>query len=75
MALIKCPECGKELSDTVKFCPNCGYKLKGINRKFSQISKSTKKRFFVAAVCFVGVIVLIAILNKTLGLSDAENAR
>lgn len=75
MALIKCPECGKELSDTVKFCPNCGYKLKGINRKFSQISKSTKKRFFVAAVCFVGVIVLIAILNKTLGLSDAENAQ
>ena len=23
MALIKCPECGKEISDTVKKCPNC----------------------------------------------------
>jgi len=24
MALIKCPECGKEVSDTAKACPNCG---------------------------------------------------
>lgn len=28
MALIKCPECEKEISDTVKNCPNCGYKFK-----------------------------------------------
>ena len=25
MALIKCPECGKEISDKALFCPNCGY--------------------------------------------------
>lgn len=24
MALIKCPECGKEISDKAKVCPNCG---------------------------------------------------
>lgn len=24
MALIKCPECGKEVSDKAKTCPNCG---------------------------------------------------
>lgn len=28
MALIKCPECGKEISDAAKSCPNCGYPLK-----------------------------------------------
>lgn len=28
MALIKCPECGKEISDTVKNCIHCGYVLK-----------------------------------------------
>lgn len=28
MALIKCPECGKEISDTVEQCPHCGYSLK-----------------------------------------------
>jgi len=25
MALIKCPECNKEISDKVKSCPHCGY--------------------------------------------------
>lgn len=25
MALIKCPECGREVSDTAKKCPGCGY--------------------------------------------------
>ncbi len=27
MALIICPECGKEISDKVKACPHCGYPL------------------------------------------------
>jgi len=31
MALIKCPECGKEISDTAKQCPNCGYSFKKQN--------------------------------------------
>lgn len=28
MALIKCPDCGKEFSDSAKQCPNCGYRNK-----------------------------------------------
>ena len=28
MALIKCPECGKEVSNSAKICPNCGFFLK-----------------------------------------------
>lgn len=31
MALIKCPECGKEISDTSKNCIHCGYKLNSNN--------------------------------------------
>lgn len=27
MALINCPECGKEVSDKAKNCPNCGYTI------------------------------------------------
>lgn len=27
MALIKCPECGNEVSDKAKTCPHCGYEL------------------------------------------------
>lgn len=28
MALIKCPECDKEVSSTAESCPNCGYAVK-----------------------------------------------
>lgn len=27
MALIKCPECNKEISDKAVNCPNCGYPI------------------------------------------------
>ena len=27
MAIIKCPECGKEVSNSAKMCPNCGYPI------------------------------------------------
>lgn len=28
MALMKCPECGKEVSTVATSCPHCGYPLK-----------------------------------------------
>lgn len=31
MALIKCPECGKEISDQAASCPNCGCPIKKTN--------------------------------------------
>ena len=30
MALIICPECGKEVSDQASVCPNCGYPINNI---------------------------------------------
>lgn len=30
MGLIKCPECGKEISDKAQSCPNCGCPLTGV---------------------------------------------
>ena len=32
MALIKCPECRKEISDTALKCPNCGMNIKKAER-------------------------------------------
>lgn len=31
MALIKCEECGKEVSDKAKACPNCGCPIASLN--------------------------------------------
>lgn len=30
MALIQCKECGKEISDTVKSCPHCGFRIEKV---------------------------------------------
>ena len=30
MAMIKCPECGKDVSDKAKCCPNCGYPIESL---------------------------------------------
>ena len=32
MDLIRCPECGKEISDSAQVCPNCGCKTELGNR-------------------------------------------
>ena len=36
MALINCPECGKEISDQAISCPNCGTPIKKGELKFCQ---------------------------------------
>lgn len=46
MALIKCPECGKEISDTVDVCPNCGFSMKK--------KKYNKKIIIGAAIVVIG---------------------
>lgn len=42
MALIKCPECGKEVSDRAGQCPNCGYPVEKIFAMKS-VGKNVKK--------------------------------
>ena len=36
MALIKCPECGKQVSDKANACPNCGYSFLSKKKSNSQ---------------------------------------
>lgn len=43
MALIKCPECGKEISDQADFCPNCGYSFEEKKRKKSKVTSGRDK--------------------------------
>lgn len=42
MALIKCPECGREnVSDSAEACPNCGY---GIKAHFEKIKQEGERK-------------------------------
>ena len=51
MALIKCPECDKDISNQTKSCPHCGYRLNAKKNK-----ENVKLVFFI-----LGIILFIAL--------------
>ena len=53
MALVKCRECGKEISADESSCPNCGYKNKKNNSKLIIIILS-----IVIVVLLFGILIL-----------------
>lgn len=65
MALIKCPECGKEISDTAKSCPNCGYEE-------IQDYKVQNHSLRYTILIILGVLVIILIAFITI-VSKREN--
>ena len=42
MALMQCPECGKEISDQVPACPHCGFP---VQKQTGGDGKDKKKKF------------------------------
>lgn len=48
MALINCPECGKEISDKAASCPNCGCPMSRMPR---ELSEHEKPKMFDCAEC------------------------
>lgn len=45
MALVKCPECGREnVSDSAEMCPECGYNVKGHFQRIKQEEEEKRKR-------------------------------
>ena len=57
MALIKCPECGKEISDKANKCPNCGCPTKNKKKKIIKYNKI----IMPIAVIVLAVIVMLII--------------
>lgn len=64
MALIKCPECGKEISDNAKTCPNCGRALKP--------SGAIPVLFGIS--CLIAVLVVAVFLPSYLNPESVEQA-
>ncbi len=66
MALINCPECGTEISDKAKSCPNCGYPIntdiedKGSDAGLVNESASKKPPLVKILIICVAVLACIA---------------
>ena len=61
MALIKCPECEKEISDTVKTCPHCGYKLR---KKAKDNIKTSNKIIIIILIIIILPIVYLLLIGQ-----------
>jgi len=54
MALITCPECGKEISDKAESCPSCGYVLvKNELPKIRRSELSQPEKATVSGIVFI----------------------
>ena len=59
MALIKCPECGKEISDKAQICPGCGIKIDNENKDFTKTKKKRQKTVLgkILLACVILIII------------------
>lgn len=76
MALIKCPECGKEVSDRAGQCPNCGYPvekifaMKSVGKNVKKISVKSnildRIKMNKKAISIIIMVVCMAIIFKSI---------
>ena len=71
MALIKCPECGKEISDKATNCPSCGCPLENANSNEQSSSQDLLKKdkvnkkikLIIPIVCIVAIAIIVSIVG------------
>lgn len=81
MSIIKCPECGKEISNQASSCPNCGYSLSNETQENNNAKSQASKKPSGSCGCLIIIIAFALIgwlLNSLLNLfgyeSDYEKA-
>lgn len=71
MALIKCPECGREnVSDSAESCPNCGYRIRKVKQKKER--KPIPKWLLVIGVILIVLVVTSGGFIFSMQLSNEE---
>lgn len=54
--IIKCPECGENVSTEAKTCPNCGYPIKKLKKKANPQAHALWKDIVGISVSGVGLV-------------------
>lgn len=70
MALIKCAECGNEISDSAERCPHCGCKTK-LGETLGETA--AKRKSLVANVIITLIFAVIGAIMFFTALSDLQN--
>ncbi len=78
MALIKCPECGGELSDLAPVCIHCGYPIAEEKQildeqersEFSGPKKTVSRKKLIAILCTVAALLIVYFGFFHLGTKD-----
>ena len=72
MALIRCKECGKEISDKAEICPSCGYKINNKEKivQSNQIRAGSIVSLIACSIVIILVIVYIIMVNGELNTSN-----
>lgn len=58
MALIKCDECGKQISDKAKVCPSCGLEIKTLTDSLESTGKNMQN-IGCALTLFITIPILL----------------
>lgn len=86
MALVKCPECGRDVSSQANSCPGCGFPIRNYVEKFPKQQNEKKEKhtdpiasfvFSLVALFFVGsgsilvvIPIVIAFIIGVIGLTE-----
>lgn len=86
MALINCPECGKQISDNAKACPECGFQIqkdlmtkklasqteKIINENKEKINNNKKSVTIIGVIACIVLMLLVSIVISGNALNENE---
>lgn len=59
MSLVKCPECGKEVSDMAEKCPQCGIDIQNNIGNNSKVGKKRISKIIIFTCIIISFILLV----------------
>jgi len=73
MALIKCSECGHDVSDSASSCPNCGHPISQVNGNLVHTDSAPRKikKYRVGFLIFVPMFFIGSVLALAWWLSGS----
>lgn len=75
MGLIKCPDCGKEVSDMAINCPQCGRPLNSSNASANETESTKKKKGHGCLFSIIGFCIIVAIICIAVNSSSDKSSK